>query len=192
MLKIKWDRVKSRIDLDKFVMATVEKRNAYLGGGCFRGVFGKDEVIADYDVFFKGEIDAANMRLDLEEAGFETVFQCPLGKLTTMKKDGIKVQLITEFYYPTPQSLVETFDLDACFFVLYNNILYTSRRAIRAVRRKHITFNSVDFPVATFKRIMKYMQKGYTIPNESIDTYVQLIYNKGRIGEELNTRVYID
>lgn len=192
MLKIKWDRVKDRIQLDDFVLAVIEKRNAYLGGGCFRGIFGKDEVVVDYDVFFKKERDAANMRLDLEEAGFETIFQCPQGKLTTMKKDDVKVQLITEFYYPNETLLINTFDIDACRFVLYNKILLTDRCAIRGCRRKIITFNVVDFPVATFKRIQKYLAKGYTIPNKSIDNYVQSIYNKGRSGIELNTRVYID
>lgn len=193
MLRIEWTRVKSRVNLDEQVLHIVKKNNAYLGGGCFRGIFGKDEIVADYDVFFHNAYDAATMALDLEEAEYEVVFKCPQGLLTTLKKNDIKVQLITEFFYNSGDQLINTFDLHACRFVLTPvDVLITDRNAIRAVRRKHITFNVVDFPVATFKRILKYIQKGYTIPNESIDKYVSGIYNKGISGDLLNTRVYID
>ena len=194
MIEFDYARVSDRVELNQEVLRFVDKNDAYLAGGALRGIFGKDEIIADYDIFFSDDLSAAATRLDLEEGGWQVVFTCPLGHLTTHKKDGIKVQCISENYYYNADHLINTFDINACRIALWKNKIYTDRVAIRDMRRKRVTLHNVDFPAATFKRIIKYSHKGYNVDNAAITFYIEdiatKVVNGGRIA--IDGRFYID
>jgi hypothetical protein len=163
----------------------------WLAGGAIRSAIGR-EPIADYDLFFRNSIAAANTRITLEDRGFEIVFKCPEGKLTTYKKGDMKIQCITENYYNSMQSLIDTFDITACRYVMSDDRVLTSYSAIRDTLKKRINLHRIDNPVATMKRIAKYVSKGYTLTTAASEKFVDSIYEKGVERMELNRRVYID
>ncbi len=193
LLKFGRNKLLSRINCEKDVLTLIDKFGVYLGGGALRGCFTtSSEDIVDYDIFFQS-LDGVNVAQDfLLNRGYEKIFECPLGLLSTYKKNSVKIQFIKEFTYASPQAAIETFDIDACCICMDKTHVYTTYSAIRAIRKKEITFNRIDYPVATFKRVLKYLKKGYSIPNKSVDIYVKMIYNKGLHGQELNTRIYVD
>lgn len=166
--------------------------DAMLAGGALRGCFGKNEVIVDYDIFFK---DPPNMGPKLEQMlvndGYEVTFRCPKSTIVSLKKYDEKVQLILEWSYPTPDNLLDSFDFNACRVAYYNEYIITDRKAIRDIRKKRLTFHKITYPNIAFKRIQKYIEKGYSLPNETIDFFVQDIYNKGKTKQKISGKFYI-
>jgi len=192
MITVPFKRVADRLILDTDVMSIIRKRDVYLAGGALRGIFGKDETIMDYDVFFPNGLVSHEVGLDLEDIGFEVIFKCPEGKLTSYKRGDLKVQLITENFYPSPENLIDTFDINACRIAFWADMIYTDRNAIRDMRRKRITLHKVDFPMATFKRIVKYTKKNYVLDNRAVQFYVSDIVDKTLKGIPVDGRFYID
>lgn len=166
-------------------------QDTWLGGGAIRAAFANEE-IADYDMFFGSSLAAAKVEVELESLGAETIFKCPQGKLTTMKYQGMKIQLITEFFYFDMNQLIDTFDITACRFATDGNVIVTRYSSIRDTWKRQINLHRVDFPVATMKRIAKYIKKGYKLTNAAATSFVNGIYDRGRMHLELDDRVYID
>lgn len=191
--------------------------NIVLAGGALRGIFGDKSPIADFDVFFvrkpfyksmKQQADAVATNLVL--VGYTSVFKCPEGKLETFKKvtgfsrirtalglkprpqDVIKVQLITEKYYDNIKQLLDDFDINACRIAFTNTLIYTFYEAIRDIRRHRVTLHAISHPHVTFKRLLKYHDKGYTIPNQTIEKYAEDIWKLGSEKREFSKRFYID
>jgi hypothetical protein len=178
-------------ELSPFLKLDIINDNVWLAGGAIRSVINK-EPIFDYDLFFKTTIDAANTRVKLEGMGADIKFKCPLGLLTTYMLDDMKMQCITENFYPSLESLIDTFDITACRYATDGKKIYTRYSSVRDTISKKINFHRVDFPVATMKRVAKYAAKGYTFTSNAAQLFVQDVYSKGLQGRELNTRVYID
>lgn len=165
----------------------------WLAGGALRAALrGDDDEIVDYDMFFRSLLDAAKVEVELESLGAETIFKCPEGKLTTMKYNGMKIQLITEFFYSDMQECINSFDINASRFITDGDIVLTKYSAVRDVLKKQITLNRVDFPVATMLRIAKYSKKGYKLKSAAALKFVEEIWLRGKAGEEINARIYID
>lgn len=145
------------------------KDGTYLAGGCFRSFYDKT-IIADYDFFFRSEECAQFALKTFDES--EIVFKCPAGKLTTVKRYGTKIQLITPRYYATPFDLIDTFDINAAKMVCWHNFMGTgltyhaNENAVDDAFNKRITLGQVTYPIATINRIHKYRAKGYSITDE--------------------------
>lgn len=181
------DRFKSHIPKGLHLSSGV-----WLGGGFFRSILA-EEPVADYDVFFRNAYSVAPTQEALISEGYVVVFKCPEGKLTTLKnKDGIKIQLITEFFYPDMQACIDTFDLTPCRFISDGDSVLTYYSSVRDTLKKNINFNRVDFPVATMLRVAKYSRKGYKLTSKAATYFVELIHSRGVEGLELDSRVYID
>lgn len=181
--------------------------NCWLAGGAFRSMFDKNDVLVDFDLFFSNELRKAEVSLDLEDMGYKCVFKCPKGELTTYMKhvntdledaimnngsNMIKVQLISKTYYGSMENLLNTFDIDACRFAYDGEKFITTRRSIRSVKTKNITLNQVEYPNATFKRLLKYRDKGYKITNETIESFTNSVWNMGLNRVALNGQFYVD
>jgi hypothetical protein len=166
-----------------------------LAGGSLRTLLDKKEEVKDFDIFFFNIKKAPDVeRLLIKFHQYEVIFKCPEGKLTSLynKKEDIKIQLITEKNYVNAEHLLNEFDINACRFAWDLSYLYTFKEAIRDVMFKCITLNKVTYPNATMKRIAKYINKGYTLTNEGVTTFVNEIYNMGVTQSDLNNRFYID
>lgn len=208
MNKIKFNacHIHNRInnnDMNNFMNMNLFKiPGVYLAGGSLRGLFDKEDIIKDFDIFFKNSIVAAKIAVELETNGWECIFSCPKGELKTYKLSSdytsellnmnIKIQLITKDFYSCPSILIDTFDINACRIVFDGEYVYTERSVIRDIRRKEINLYSMNFPYATFRRIIKYKEKGYKITRECIEKYCDIVYERGASGTEINKQFYID
>lgn len=166
---------------------------AWLAGGAVRDAISDNPNIADYDMFFASEYHAKCAELILEnQLGFECVFRCPLGELATYKKDGMKIQLITKFFYDSMESVIDRFDITACRYVTDGTVIYTKYSSIRDTKKKQINFHCIDFPNATLKRVQKYILKDYRLTNKAVTSFVDRIYAAGALNERMDLRFYVD
>lgn len=188
---LSYDRIRSYEPIKPFLALNLLSNDVWLAGGALRSVIGK-EPIADYDMFFRSELAAAKTRVELEHKGAETIFKCPEGKLTTYKLDGMKIQCITENYYIRAFDLMDSFDITACRYACDHTFFWSHYSSIRDTKKKQINLYSIDYPVASMKRVAKYSAKGYRLTNEAATKFTETIYKRGVNLEGLNTRVYID
>jgi len=179
-------------DMWDFLGLDILNDSTYLAGGAFRYIFNKKDYIDDFDVFFQDLKTLGQVKERLEANEAINTFTCPEGKLYSYAVKGLKVQLITEREYSSPEELLRVFDINACRFCLYQDSFYTDKTAINDVKKKLVTFNRIDYPVATSKRIAKYRDKGYFVPTVSYEDFVFSIYQKGTSGENIDMRFYID
>lgn len=160
----------------------------FLGGGSLRTLIDKDDTINDYDIFFKDLYAAYDVMERLEKEQYEKVYSCPLGYLFTYKKDGVKAQIIKEKYYTSLEDLISTFDITACCAATDGINFTYNENFIHDVTSKQIRLNQVSYPVATMKRILKYIQKGYQISSNEIENFIRLTADN----EKIDFRHYID
>ncbi len=179
--------------LQKFINLNLLNEGVWLAGGAIRDALNGNPDVADYDVFFNSELHAQRAALVLEDdLGFECVFKCPLGELTTYKKNGMKIQLITKFFYNTIEDVIDGFDITACRHVTDGKFIYTKYSSVRDTFNKKINLHRIDFPNATMKRIQKYVQKGFVLTNKAVEKYVDRIYAAGAVNEFMDMRFYVD
>lgn len=180
--------------IHEFLNLNLLNDSTWLAGGSLRAALrGDDDEIVDYDMFFRSSLDAAKVEVELEALGAETAFKCPEGKLTTMKYKGMKIQLITEFFYATMSDCINSFDINASRFITDGGeTVLTKYTAVRDVLKKQITLHRVDFPVATMLRIAKYSKKGYKLKSASAQGFVEEIWQRGKDNMQIDARIYID
>lgn len=201
MIKINLHKSRARgirAQLGMFLdLGFLNTETTWLAGGALRAATYNmmetcNEEIADYDMFFRDSLAAAKVEVELESLGGETIFKCPEGKLTTVRYNGMKIQLITEFFYDDMTHLINTFDINACRYATDGDIMVTRYSAIRDTLKHEISLHRIDFPVATMKRIVKYINKGYKLTSACATDFVSHIYLLGTNREPLDNRIYID
>jgi hypothetical protein len=217
MLLLKLNKLKAeRFRKIDYILATgLINEDVWLAGGSLRTLIDQNETICDYDLFFKdtNSFPSGHPRAipevqdKLIRLGFKLTFECPEGKLYTYTKNIcpdriwvgnevstiIKVQLITEHFYSSPEELLSTFDLSPTYFCTDGEWLWTNKTAIKSVKKKVCSLLKLSYPISsTFKRIIKYYEKGYScLP--AIETYMSNLLDSNRIQyTEETTRRYID
>lgn len=212
----------ARLEKIKWLLDTgIVNENVWLAGGALRTVIDPKDEIVDYDLFFKRQSKdiegkeynkVPEVRDKLIRLGFRCTFECPEGKLYTYQKevcrtcpDGqvtmeickstlttYKVQLVTEHFYNYPEELLATFDLTPSLFCTDGEFLWTTKKAIQSVKKKVAYLHKLTYPVSTFKRIMKYQKKGYSVL-PAIQSYVSNLLESSSIQyTDESMRVYID
>lgn len=163
-------KIKSFLDLNILIDGVM------LGGGSLRTLLVDDE-IKDFDIFFKNLDLVPQVRQNLENLGFTLEYACPLNFLFNYKKDDMLVQLVCEHSYKDALELINTFDLSACQFAIDGDFFYTYRKSIVDTLKRRISVVNLKYPLATFRRIVKYHDKGYalyTAPREFIEQLLVL------------------
>lgn len=179
--------------LTPFLELNLLREGVWLAGGAIRDALNGNTEVADYDMFFSNTLDAQRVQLLLEEdLGFECMFKCPQGELTTFKKDGMKIQLVTKFFYNSMEEVIDRFDITACRHITDGKVILTKYSSVRDTFNKKINLHTIEFPNATMKRIQKYIQKGFTLTNKAVDKYVDRIYTAGAVNEFMDLRFYVD
>ena len=204
MIKLASSRVIGCKNLKRFIRLNLVNAECWLAGGALRTVLDETDIIQDYDLFFKNQLAAKRTELKLEDLGAKVIFKCPQGKLTTLKlpaslakldpheitstDDYMKIQLVTENYYSSVENLLNQFDVTPCRFAYDGTGLYAFYSSIRDVKKKRLGIHAVPFPMATMRRIEKYINKGYKLTRQGIERFVTQISET----ETINGRFYID
>lgn len=186
------------------VSGILQEGETWLAGGALRTLFSEKETIADFDIFFKNKGSLSQAKAGLLASGFKQVFACPRGELFTFFKKhdfdmqnmklhdtaGVKVQCIARRFYKDADDLINSFDFTACMAAYDSKTLVLDKRMISSVKTKVLELNHLEYPVASLNRMMKYKEKGYTIPEKTLVSIVKEI--TGKIFNEKQLALYID
>lgn len=163
---------------------------AWLAGGALRTLIDSEDVINDYDLFFQNAESSIEVKNKLITAGFECTYECPNGFLFTYRKDSIKIQLICQNTYSNTEELLKSFDFTVTCAATDGEFLYFSTAFVKDIKKKELHLSNLVYPVATFKRVMKYASRGYKIRGVA-EEFVKQVNEKEFISEE-EMRGYID
>lgn len=157
--------------------------SVWLAGGALRTLVDSEDVVCDFDIFFKSSEAIVDTKNKLSSAGFENIYECPNGFLFTYRKDSAKIQLVCRSEYTTPERLLDTFDFTAACAATDGNVLYYTFNFVKDVKHKKLRLHGLTYPVATLKRIVKYSRKGYKI-SEVAKEFVTAVNKAGEISED--------
>jgi len=161
-----------------------------LAGGALRSLIDATD-IQDYDLFFLDLKKVDTVKEYLVSKGWKLKFSCPKGELFTyMNEEKVKVQLITKKEYKDCNELIQSFDITACCCAYDGEKFYKSKRFIFDSINKLINIQAVEYPVATMRRICKYVSKGYKLTTKASQYFIEEV-NSMQLDEN-NTALYID
>lgn len=180
----KFDSIKDVLDLGLL------SSTAWLAGGALRTLIDSEDVVNDYDLFFQNAESSIEVKNKLVAAGFECIYECPNGFLFTYRKDSIKIQLICENTYKNTTELLNSFDFTVTCAATDGEYVYYSTAFIKDIKKKELHLSNLVYPVATFKRVMKYASRGYKIRGVA-EEFVKQVNEKELLNEE-ELRAYID
>lgn len=151
------------------------------GGSVSQAIIQENWKESDFDVFFKNFEDFDNSvknilkmtnlyeidrsALDLYRANPEKIWCLNFKSKVPNKKP---LQLIKLAWYQFPEDVMSSFDLTCCQFVYhsynatYKKICY-NEEALDDLLNKKIIINNTMFVASLFKRIKKYMDRGFTL-----------------------------
>lgn len=167
-----------------------------LAGGALRKLVDNNDIIVDYDLFFLNTPEKSSVKDNIVQnmkgsENYKKVFECPEGKLYTfVRDDGIKLQIIDKRSYKDCDDLISSFDITASSACWDGVAFYKHERFVFDVLNKRLNINSVEYPVATLKRLMKYQSKGYKLTNEASKEFVMKV-SSTEWGEQ-DLEFYID
>ena len=144
-----------------FDLLVKDRPGVYLAGGAIRSEFDGTK-IDDYDLFFDSKARFSEMDAYLLSLGHAEKFRCPQGNLVTYDVTGNKVQLIGKLYNSSAAEIIQSFDFTASQLARDGSgQLFTGNGSMADAVNKILRLNRLTYPVATLKRIGKYMAKGY-------------------------------
>lgn len=180
------------MELIEFIKHCSTDDELILAGGALRSYFDATD-INDLDIFVadKDTVDRLNEKKN-EQYWYDIKWVCEHSDMITLIPNfnpSIKIQVIVvptdcsidldyqSFVRERCNELIDTFDIRAgciaagiytqkSYLELTNGVV--NPLAIRDAVNRNINFNSVPFPVATLKRVMKYKEKGYSVTNRAM------------------------
>jgi len=77
------------------------------------------------------------------------------------------IEIIKRFF-DSPQSTIDNFDFTVCSAAISKHGLIAHKDFIKDITHRKIKFNTVKYPIATLKRVRKYITKGYGIDKSDL------------------------
>jgi len=138
-------------------------KGSILAGGAVGSVF-TNKPIADFDLYFKSRAAFEGAVVDAYDLSWWCLSISP--RAITFSANGVIVQMMSFRFFQTAQEIFESFDYTCCmaaFDIDTREMIFHDRFIADCSRRELIFNHKTDFPVASGLRILKYMERGYTI-----------------------------
>ena len=132
-----------------------------IAGGAVLHLAGGSTVFGDVDVFFAGN-DCDNVSNILRKKMTKFFFN---DRCATHKRDNYQVIFRK---YRSISEIVHGFDIDCCGFLLYNDEIYCTKRALYSMKNKVNWFDPDRMSPSYVYRLCKYARRGYSIELPSI------------------------
>lgn len=146
--------------------------------GAIRAIFDGTEV-KDYDIYFRNPIefntfiqDISTMRHSVLQA--EGNFE----QMKTFRVKGLRIQVIGFRNSDTIQDLLATFDFTATRFGYDGKHIYFDRYAYQDAVGKKLKIFKVQNPLPMIKRALKYANKGYFVPDDTMTRLFEALEEK--------------
>lgn len=136
--------------------------NVWIAGGAVRdSVIG--DTIKDIDVFGTNA-ESLDKFIEEELKNYTRLRDTEL--LKEFKQGDWRVQVVYRFYVGIKECL-DSFDFTICQFAYDGDKVFTTPESITDSFRKRLVVHSIqkDFTMDSFRRVVKYVKKGYTICN---------------------------
>lgn len=156
------------IQLEKVLAALpkVSKNGPWICGGAIRRTINKENLDSDFDFFFNSELQAIEFVINIKVSPLikvisekENEFNVSLQLEILDKK--IEVQVIKMSYYKSIEDCLDSFDFTICQFGYDGENLVCGDTALYDLGRKRLMLNKLTYPVASFRRVLKYTKQGY-------------------------------
>lgn len=140
---------------------------AFIAGGAITSIFSNTEV-NDLDIYFPTRDSLLGAIAGIRESSYRVIVTAKTEKALLMQdsETGQYIQFITGRFYPTHESIFETFDF-TCNMMAYSftaDSFYFHEDALKhTAQRKLVVNTKTSYPIITMQRVHKYLGRGYTI-----------------------------
>lgn len=134
----------------------------FIAGGCFTQLFTNGR-INDVDVFFKSKDDLDRV-LPMIDNCDEFSSMRSNEAVKNLKYRNLKVQLILKYFFESEEQIFNEFDftiVKACYDG--DRLKYHERFFIDLAKKRLVPNENLVKPLSTFKRMVKYISRGYSI-----------------------------
>jgi len=168
----------------------------WIAGGAIRDTLQGLPITSDIDYFVRNkeekerfiqEMSIEHLRAEkISENDHNITWMVPIPK----RDEKIKVQLIIINYYETLEDVLDTFDFTITQFGYDGTTLVCGEYSLWDLARRRLAIHKVTYGVSTVRRMMKYMQKGFTACGGCISTLLlEISSNPSKIEADIQ---YID
>lgn len=158
---------------DTMVLMKLEELGAFIGGGCFLSIIEGRE-IKDVDIFFRSEEDSERLiswfdgKLLIEE----TLYNNPTAMMVKLVGLEAPINIVKKRFFHSIQAMFDDFDF-TCTMIGFDCESGEMRMGAgfgRSVAEKVLYFNHLNkYPLTSLKRVLKYQNRGYTIPDNEME-----------------------
>lgn len=138
-----------------------------LAGGAVQSIITDTLEVKDYDVFFLNSKSCAMSYISLINQGFTVNNRLEStdkeASILNMTKGTLKIQLINIKTYDTVEDLLKSFDFTCTQVALSKGGFHFLEGSIVDVLEKHIAINFITYPGSSYKRLGRYISKGFTV-----------------------------
>lgn len=145
--------------------------------GALRSLFDNTE-IKDYDVYFKNLDDFKSFVEYIETMRHALVQDSSYDEMRTYQIKGIRLQIIGFRNSATVEDLLGTFDFTATRFGYDGKRIVFDRYAYQDAVAKKLNIYKIQNPLPMIKRALKYANKGYFVPNDTMDRLFGALIDK--------------
>lgn len=170
----------------------LEGHNGYIAGGCFKDIFNNKKP-KDIDIFFNNCDDFENAEDYFDKSKeYKYVYSSDNAYCYKHLKTGIYVDIICKIY-GKPEDVIEQFDFSITKYAYYKEkekyVSVFNDFYFKHLENKVLCFNGeIPYPVHTLKRLVRYIQRGYSPTFDSLCCLVSAI--KDCSEEELDETFY--
>jgi len=158
-------------DLHKYLqrLPNITKEGPWIAGGAVRRTLTRIPLTSDLDFFFKDEAQEKKFVEDIIRIGaikkFENEFNSTWIIPAIIDSPELKIQVIKFRYYSNPLEVIDSFDFTLCQFAYDSENIYMSDFAMWDVSRKRIVPHKLTYATASLRRLLKYINQGFTVCN---------------------------
>lgn len=145
------------------------KCNCWIAGGSVLNYAIGKSITNDYDLFFPNSIAFGKAYEYFMSKGAEIVYESDKG-LKLKYKD--KVFDLIKIHFNSIEELLNDFDLTICKIGVSYDGVYLNDMYKKDIENKRICIVNYKNPYQLFKRIIKYMSRGFSISNKEIINYI--------------------
>lgn len=148
---------------------------ALVAGGSVLDYYMNKEITNDFDIYFENNDFFEYYLTKIQEGEYEVVNKTPHAVL--IKKNGYLYHLIKPSFVSGLDAF-KTFDFNVCCLGVNTRkeFLY-ERTALNSIYEKSLKLINISDPLSTFKRLQKYIKKGFEIKNDYVFfEFVNLLY----------------
>lgn len=165
------------------------------GGSIRRVISDRNFKDADFDVFFKDDLQFKSIYEKLQQNNFKITNEQEHAVTFEQEHDvtfSVKIQLIKMHYYPDISSCINDFDYTVAMCGFDGSSIYLGDYTLYDIARKRLAVNKVKYPVAMLRRLIKYTKQGYYACNGCLQEIANAIHTMDPIDFKQHKTMYVD